>query len=80
VTLGMPRNMLIYSISCLHHRLSFGLLTRSSTPLLFDHKWSALLEPHKRKPLIFNDIGAYSSTRLQAEATLGSAPRPIRIR
>ena len=38
MTLGMPRNMLIYSILCLHHRLSFGLLTRSTTPLLFDHK------------------------------------------
>jgi hypothetical protein len=76
----MQCNMLIYSILRLHHRLSFGLLTRSTTPLLIDHKWSALLEPHKRKSLIFNDIDAQSSTRSQAEATLGSAPCPIRIR
>ena len=80
VTPGMPRNILIYSILGWHRPLSFRLLTRSTNPLPFNHKWAALSELHQRKSHICNDIGVYTCSPSQAEDTLGPAMRPGHIR
>ena len=76
----MTRNMRIYNILCRHHELSFGLLTRSTNPQLFDHKWAAYSKTTMRKPLICSDKGAPTRFRSQAEVALEATTRPICIR
>lgn len=39
-----------------------GTAAKQLGPRLFSHTWSALSEIHKRKSLIRNDIGVYTSS------------------
>ena len=80
MTLGMPRNMLIYSILCWHHRLSFPPLARSTSPLPFDQRRAAHSGTNIRKSLNCNDKGAPARFRSRAEVAPGTATRPICIR